>query len=730
MIETVISQKPMGIRFLVAGLLGSTIIGLYPVPSAMAQQTIQLERIVVQSGDNGDENKTSKADELAVDGIVPITSSAGTKSNTPLIRTPQAISTVTSKEMEARSVQNTAEALRYTPGVSSELYGADPRADWVRVRGFGAPEYLDGLKVARGSYAWPRVDPYMLERVEVVRGPSGSLYGQTPPGGFLNLVSKKPKDEAFGEIGLHFGDPRRVQLQTDFGGPLTEDKRLSYRFTGIFRDADTIVDFVNDDRVAVSGALTWKPSNQTTLTILGHQINDDAKALQFLPASGTALFNPNGEIPRNRFTGESDYDKFTREQYGIGYLFDHEFENGVKLSHKLRWSSVDYDLLVVRAFGLLPGSSDTVLRRGVGIFDLTETLSVDTNLSYNLSTDVAEHRLLIGFDYVDQNSDLDFKIGAADSLNIYNPVYGGAIGPLSLNRFDETHELNQVGVYVQDQISWDNWELQLSARHDWFETEVVKNITTFAPAGIGGSEGDQFTWRAGLLHAFDNGFSPYVSFATSFEPLNGLDVSSGESYKPTKSEQVEVGIKYAPPGTNALFTLSAFELKQENTLVSIGLTSTQIGESEVRGLELEGRFETLSGFDVIASYAYLDTEITQGTASTQGKRLPFVPTHQASLWASYDFSGAFDGMNLNGGVRYFGSSFGSASNTIRTDGYTLFDVGMKYDLGEKIPSLEGASLSVSVANLLDEKYVSTCNDVTSCYWGAGRTIRGALVYKW
>ena len=712
-------------------LLLCTAIVSVPASGAMAQeqdvsgQEVQLEAITVEAealvegaGDNSNPASTAT-------GIVPKTSEA-TKSSQPIEKIAQTISVVTSTEMEQREVQNSSEALRYQAGVSSELYGADPRSDWIRVRGYQAPEYLDGLKMARGTYAWPRVDPFMLESIEVLRGPSGSLYGQTPPGGMVNQVSKLPRDETHGEVQLQFRDPRGVQYAADFGGPVEESEIFSYRLTGVFRNSDTVVEYVEDDRFAVSGALKAEISDQTNLTLLAHNIQDDSKAVQFLPALGTELANPNGDIPRERFTGEPDFDDYRMRQNGFGYLFNHKFDDGPDLSHKLRYSRVGYDLAVARAFGLSTGSTTTVDRRAVYIKDVTDNLSADTNLKEEFRTGDVKHQMLVGFDYLKQKSEYSLGIGSIAGLNLYNPTYGAVPTGPGFYVADQVNKLDQVGLYVQDEMSWNNWVVNLRGRQDWFESKSINEQTQVETK----TDDRHATWGASLLYAFDNGISPYVSTTTSFEPLNGVDTTTGEHYKPTESDQLEFGIKYAPTNMNALFTTSVFHLQQENTLASNGLVNVQIGKSEVRGVEFEARSEFENGIGLFASYAYSDSEITEGDVNRIGNELPFVPEHQANAEISYMFGEALDGLKVSGGVRYFGASYGDQNNTLETDGYTLFDAGLNYDLSALNDDLDGMSFNISAANLFDKVYVSSCNDTTACYYGAGRTIRGSLAYKW
>ncbi|MCV6576855.1 MAG: TonB-dependent siderophore receptor [Cohaesibacter sp.] len=713
------------IRHLRKALLGSVLISMAASPTlfatlspALAQEAEKtLQTIVI-----GGEDNSLETQENASRGLVPLTSSAAGKSNKALIRTPQAVNVITATQLEKQDAESITAAIGYTPGILGTI--SDPRADWIRIRGFSGVEYLDGLKFARGAYAWPKMDPYMLDRLEILKGPAAALYGQIPPGGLMNLVSKRPTGKNGGELRLQYGSNNRKQIMADIQGTVPQNDSIAYRIAGAFRKADTEIDFTNDDHMVGSAAISYTPSDQTKLTLLATAAADDAGSAQFLPSQGTALPNPNGKIPRSTFLGEPGFDDFRSQQYSLGYLFDHSFDNGVKISSKLRWSSVDYDLQTVRGFGMMPNSNTLVTRRAVKIDDLTEAFGTDNSLRYDLDTGAINHKLLAGIDYLHQKSNLSLAVSPMAPIDAYNPVYGNPVSPFFFTLLSNKQTLKQAGLYAQDQISWNNWELMLTARNDWYETKTFDKLKKTHQK----TSGNHQTYRAGLLYAFDNGLSPYISYATSFEPVVGVNTRTREAFKPTEGKQIEVGVKYAPSFINGLFTLTAFNLQQENTIVSDGIHRVQIGESEVKGIELEGQVDLENGLTLKASYAYLDSQIKQGT--NKGKKLPYVANHQASIWANYAFSGALDGLDVNAGIRYTGEVFGTTSNTIATGKDAIVDAGMSYDFGAKSKALEGASLQLNVTNLFDKDYVSLCTGTTECYWGEGRNIRGSLVYKW
>jgi iron complex outermembrane receptor protein len=306
---------------------------------------------------------------------------------------------------------------------------------------------------------------------------------------------------------------------------------------------------------------------------------------------------------------------------------------------------------------------------------------------------------------------------------------------------------SQLGIYLQEQAVLGPLNATLGIRHDWYRVDYDQvtltgsdyqgNGTETAPTDFVVSP-SATTWRGGLLYLFDNGFAPYASFTTSFEaaPYANLDLSGNPLREPVETEQFEVGLKYAPKD-NALFTASVFELTEENSEVQMQASPpryAQIGESRTRGFEFEGRMELVEGLDVIATYTYLDTEIMKSSAllsAQEGNHVPGIPEHMASLWLSYTLrQTCLEGLSIGGGVRYVGSSYGDAANTIKVPAYTLFDAAVSYDLGKASSKLQGTSIRLSATNLSDKRYVATATGSTSAFYGAGRSVNLGLNYTW
>ena len=679
-----------------------------------------------------------------VRGIVATRSATGTKTDTPLLETPQSISVVTRRQIEEQGAQTVSEALRTTPGVVAQWSGYDVRYDYMLVRGFQPTTFLNGLILptgfSSGTHGIPQVEPYGLERIEVLRGAASALYGQVPPGGILNMVSKRPTDVAFGEIQLQTGSFARKQAAFDIGGPVTQDGSLLYRLTGLGRLADTQINFQDEKRVFIAPSFTWRPTADTTFTFLSSYMNNESGFTgAFLPAAGTLLPNPNGRLPRSLFPGEKNYDNFKRELGTIGYSFEHRFNDIVSFTQNLQYAFSNTDSRAINVGGWAD-ANQTLLRRGaVNILNNGHTFTIDNQLKLKLNTGPVSHTILAGVDYQNFKNEFWYR-GAANApvpLNAYNPVYTG-FTPTSWITTNHTNQsLSQLGAYVQDQIRYDRWLLTLTGRHDSTELGTFNHVNGATTNRVDNA----FSGRAGLNYVFDSGLSPYISYATSFQPVVGTN-KAGETFAPTIANQIEAGIKYQPNGSPIFAALSVFDLTRTNITTADAYNNgflVQSGEARVRGVEMEVKARLFDTLDLTAAYAYSESEVTKSNDTTvyngavirtQGKELPFVPRHQASLWANYTFAGgAFDGLSLGAGVRYVGALYGDNANLFKSPDTAFFDLAAAYDLGKLDRRLDHFHLRVNLRNVFDTYYV-TCTSVNACYPAEGRTALATLTYKW
>lgn len=238
-----------------------------------------------------------------------------------------------------------------------------------------------------------------------------------------------------------------------------------------------------------------------------------------------------------------------------------------------------------------------------------------------------------------------------------------------------------------------------------------------------------FSGNISLSYVFDNGITPYFSYTESFQPAIGANVSSTTSFKPTEGRQYEVGVKFQPVGSQTLLTAAVYDLRQKNVNVTEGSITRQVGQLQVRGLELEATSQLTENLKTIASYTYTDTEILKG--NDKGNRMALIPRNQATLWADYTWhQGLLDGFGIGGGVRYVGDTYGNTANTDlgHVGSYTVYDASVHYDLGRLDNSMKGLTVAVEAKNVFNKEYLSNC-DGFWCYYGDERNVVVSANYK-
>ncbi|RAI57601.1 TonB-dependent siderophore receptor [Roseicella frigidaeris] len=712
--------RPGGALLLAAGLL----LALSPARGQPAAATeggpIALPQIDVQ--------ESRPTGTSPVRGYVaPVTASA-TKTDTPLLETPQSITAITRDRLDTQAVRSVEEALRYVPGVTIGSSGFDPRFDGARIRGFDAraSQYLDGLRLLR-QFGPTSIEPYGLERIEVVRGPASVLYGQTVPGGLINMVSKRPTDTPFGEVVFSAGSHGRVQGAFDLGGPASQDGSVLYRMTGLVRGSGTQIDYVDDNRYFLAPAVTWRPTGDTSLTLLGHFQYDQAPSPIGLPAVGTLQPSRNGTIPRSRYAGEPGFRDSDVSVYGLGWDFRHEFNDTFSLRQNGRWlnNRVDYQTM----YGTALTADQATLSRGALLQrEGSDTVNIDTTGTARLATGPVSHTILAGMDYRQYWGNYQSYFGRAPSLNLYNPDYGAFVADprgAFTSRTNRDDRLLQLGLYAQDQLRFRNWLLTIGGRQDWAQSTQTSNVV----ASRNSSNDNAFTGRVALMYLFDLGLAPYASYSTSFDPVVGAAAPQrgSTSFRPTEGEQWEIGFKYQPPGSNSMISAAYFDLTQTNVATRDPVYTTfqvQTGEIAVHGLELEALASLGSGLNLIGSYTWLDGKIAKANDATVGNRPALVPEHMANLWLDYRIQeGRFQGLGFGAGTRFMSALYGDNANLYRSPSVWLADASISYVIG-------GWRATVNASNLFDKSYVASCQGGFYCYYGTGRTVIGSLAYRW
>lgn len=666
-----------------------------------------------------------------INGYVASRSASSTKTDTPIIETPQSISVVSREQIRDQGGQTLGEVLNYVPGVSVQATSFTRVSDNVAIRGFDVSSgngglLRDGLKLTSGVYD-STTEPFGLERVEVVKGASSILFGQLGPGGFVNAISKKPTENPFGEVNVSVGDYQRKEISADVGGKLVDDGSLLYRFTGLVRKSDTPTNYIPDDKVYVAPSVTWRPDANTSLNVYGYYQETKTRFPTPLPAIGTILPTSVGTIPRQNFLGEPNFDRFETKAGAVGYQFEHSFNNAVKIRQNLRLydAVTDWDYLLLNSIG---ANGRTASRNVSSRVEHGNGFAVDTSAEFKFVAGPTAHTVIAGVDYYRSVLNSNRYGGTASTVDIFNPVYGT---PVTVNRNvnNGSNSLsNQVGIYVQDQIKvYDKFVLLLGGRKDFSDVETRSFRT-----GVFSSQQDEaWTGRAGAVYLFDNGVAPYASFSQSFAPVLGVD-RLGSTFNPTRGEQYEVGVRYQPVGTRMLFSVAAFEITQQNVLTPdpIDFTySVQSGEAKSRGIELEAKAE-FGALSVVSAYTYTDARTTRTNDPTLlNQRLISVPYNTVSLWGLYDFGAlGWHGFKFGGGVRAIGET-NLPGAAFDVPAYAVVDLVASYDLKYLARELNGFHARLNVKNLFNNGY-TVCVGATGCRYGDPQTVLATVSYRW
>lgn len=686
-------------------------------------------------------------------------SATGTKTDTPIQKVPQSISVVTAEEMALHQPKSVKEALSYTPGVAVGTRGASNTYDYLIIRGFAADgqsqnNYLNGLKLQGNFYNDAVIDPYMLERAEIMRGPVSVLYGKSSPGGLLNMVSKRPTTEPLKEVQFKAGTDSLFQTGFDFSDALDDDGVYSYRLTGLARSANAQQKGSEEQRYAIAPAFTWSPDDKTNFTFLSYFQNEPETGYYgWLPKEGTVEPLPNGKRLPTDFNEGAKNNTYSRNEKMIGYSFDHEFNDTFTVRQNLRFAQNKVSQKSVYGYGMcsdplytkdqealkaspclsIPQSQwgHTLTRQYVIDNEKLENFSVDTQLQSKFATGSVDHTLLTGVDFMRMRNDIDSWFGYAGSVapsDIYNldrSDFDFGAHPNPSGPYRVLLKQKQTGLYVQDQAQWDKVLVTLGGRYDWADQ------SSFNRDYGNKSERDdkEFTWRGGVNYLFDNGVTPYFSYSESFEPASQTD-ANGDLFAPSKGKQYEVGVKYVPEDRPIVVTGALYQLTKTNNLMADpngSLFSVEGGEIRARGVELEAKAALSASVNVVGSYTYTDAEYTTDT-TYKGNTPAQVPKHMASLWADYTFfDGPLSGLTLGTGGRYTGSSYGDPANSFKVGSYTVVDALVRYDLARV--GMAGSNVALHVNNLFDREYVASCFNTYGCFWGAERQVVATATFR-
>ncbi|NNN55660.1 TonB-dependent siderophore receptor [Vibrio sp. 1-2 (7-a)] len=654
--------------------------------------------------------------------------------------TPQAITVITKDDMDLRGVNSVSEALRYAPGVNTELRGgAVSRLDLFNIRGFiNYTNFYDGLPLLyNGWNLQPQVDSVALEQIEVFKGPTSVLYGNIPPGGMVNIIAKAPQSTPSHSVSISTGTNSLKELTFDTTGQIG-DSNVDYRIIGLAKQRDGQADTSEDERYVLAPSFNWQATESTLVNVNVYYQNDPSAGIYTtVPASGSVIDNPLGSMSPSTYLGDEDWNTYEREVLMMGYKVQHDFNNNWQFLQNARYMTADaYQENTYN--GALEADNRTVGRNAYLTDEKSKSFVIDNQLSGYVKTGNFEHNLLFGLDYQYLDSDVKYKdtLGYSITQDIFNPDHN-SIDRNALNfQYKQNLDIKtkQIGVYLQDQVRYDQLVMIAGLRWDKYDsnTDGVSDYLGTISNSKEELDDTNVSFRVGGLYELDFGLSPYLTYSESFEPIAGAD-ATGKAFEPSTGHQWELGFKYAPLPSDISGNLAFFHITKKNAILTDPnnpyAPNYQAGEVVSQGIELEAKWQATAQADFTLGYTYTDMEVTEDSYYNQeGKTPVWVPEQTASLWANYFFEGNLSGLRTSAGVRYVGEAQIDAQNSEKVPDYTLFDLAASYDFSTVSESMKGASVTLSASNLFDKEYYS-CYDKNNCWFGAERSIEAKLEYN-
>ncbi|MBE3174638.1 TonB-dependent siderophore receptor [Enterobacter cloacae complex sp. P29RS] len=659
---------------------------------------------------------------------LPAWTNSATKSAVAESKTPQVINTIAAKEIEQRHASSVNEILRYAPGVSTEVRGSTSYMSEYKIRGFNVDqEFYNGLQLPYNvtGNTKARIDPLLIESVDILKGPSSVLYGGGSPGGLVNIQSKKPQKEAKTELGFNTGNRNLKEGYLDSTGQIANSD-WNYRLLGKATESDEQAHTTRYENYLVAPSVTWQPDDKTRLTI-------DALA------QNTPSLTPSDPMPlsylRSKYADRRDYagdewSGFKQRQWMLGYSFEHEFDSGWGFNQKARYFDVDTHQRSAYSTGT--GSEVYQLNRFAYTTDEDlQSFNIDNQVTRTVALGDWQHHLLAGFDYQKLNSHFHYRYASSTpGIEMRNPdhsqIDNDALGLETAQKNRLGYQQN--GYYLQDQIAFGGLNVLASLRFDDYRSVTTNYLQNGDKAWV---SQDRLTKRLGALYAFDNGLSPFISYSEGFAPVSPQGTLTAKDVKPTTSKQVEGGVKYLLAEYATTFTASVFNIRQKNVVTSDPgfLNYRQTGEVESKGAELSAISRPTDNLTLIANYAYTHAINTEDD-KYQGKRPTQVPENAFNLWGDYTFdSTPLRGLTLGAGARYTGPmEISPANDAGKLGGTTQYDLAASYRMGELAPSLEGLTLKASAQNVTNKETL-TCYDATNCWIGRDRTFQVGASYS-
>ncbi|AFZ33131.1 TonB-dependent siderophore receptor [Gloeocapsa sp. PCC 7428] len=703
------------------------ITGANAPPTTEVRMEAQRLLLSVAPGTETDVAQDEDAIQVVVTGAqnsyFPSDATTATRTDTPLRDIPQSIQVVPRQVLEDQAVTNLQEATRNVSGVVEGNTFANTQDRFI-IRGFQQGFQLgstlrDGFRF-NSNFNGVR-DPANIDRIEILKGPASAIFGGAiEPGGLINIITEQPLEEPFYLAELQVGSFGFVRPTIDLSGPLNTDRTLLYRLNLAYERGDGFRDFDQEiERVFVAPVILWRIGDRTDLILELEYLNDERPFDRGLLAIGDDIVN----IPFDRILGEPD-DIARNEEFSIGYRLEHRLSEDWTIRNAFRFTDAYQPNRRAE-----PNSFD----EGTGILTRTwedqeyfvNGYTLQTNVIGEFSTGSIGHTLLFGVDLERQAYDSEAFSTDALSINIFDPNYGTAARPqqdefpTEAGIFNE--QIDLLGIYLQDQVTLlDNLKLLVGGRFD-----IVDQRTKLG-GSFGESESQQqdeaFTPRIGIVYQPIEPLSLYASFSQSFAPNSGRTVD-GSILEPVRGTQYEIGMRGEWFDGRLITNLAAYHLTRSNVAATDPDNpdfSIAIGEQRSQGVEFDVIGEILPGWNVIASYAHTDAEITRDNSPREGNQLFGVPENAASLWSTYEIqSGDLQGLGFGLGLFFVGERQGDVDNSFQVPSYVRTDASLFY-------RRNNWRAAINVKNLFDVNYIESAAFRTAINPGSPFTILGTI----
>jgi TonB-dependent siderophore receptor len=690
------------------------------------------EKAAEESAEDGASKPTPKAEtqyvEVNVSGL-PSSNTIATKLPLSIQMTPANVGTVSEVLVTEQAGYYLSDALRNVSSLNIQAQGGV--TDFFMIRGYDSVSssliLTDGA--AEPEATWYPM--YNVAAVEVLKGPSGFLYGIDPLAGVVNIVRKQPVPTSFANLGLTGGSFGTVEGTVDWN-QASEDGRHNFRLNGMAFQTDNYREVGTSRQWALNPSFAWELRNGDRLNF-----NMEYVDAEFRPDSGIPLVDGQlPDVPRERsYQTPFDFSDQTIGRFQLDY--EKKIGERVRIRNKFYYRALDWETLGTQFLGTFPTQtgSTAVSRLQTGLDDRQRFTGNQLEGVFEASTGSVKHNVLVGVELKYLRDDFDIGIGGVPTIDLYDPVETAQpIDPFPF--LGGKSESFVVAPYVTDQIAFSpKFELLLGARYDMISRDDQRQQTNPPTLEDISRDDTKVSPMVGFVFAPDTSLSLYANAAQSYAPA-GVRVFG--DLDPEESAGFEVGIKKRFLGDKVRTTFAAYQLDRENLPIpdDTGVIQ-QAGDQRSRGLEVEFAAEVAPRLRAFLSYAYTDAELTSfteqiivgvdpgtqtpiyATVDRSGNTPAFVPKNLLNLWLSKSFRG---GLGIGGGARYIGEQFIAEDNVATIDSAVVLDATVFYDF-------KSARVSVNFKNLTDTEYELRGFGSASVIPAAPRSVFFGLQYR-